>query len=161
MITVAQIESLVAEKIQDTDFFIVAIKVNPGNKIVVLIDGMSGIGIDECVSISRHIEGSLDREIEDFELEVSSPGLTSPFVVLAQYEKYLGKQVEVKTESGTKVKGELSEVMDDKVVVTTKEKKRIEGRKKKELVEEKIDLFFQHEDLNQQIKSTKIVISFK
>lgn len=161
MITVAQIEQLVSEKIQGTDAFLVGVKVNPGNKIVVLLDGMNGVGIDECVAMSRHIEGSLDREAEDFELEVSSPGLTSPFQVLSQYEKYKGKEVEVKTEDGKKLKGELSEVGAEGIVIKTREKRRIEGRKKKEVVEENIELFFEHEDAAQKIKSTKIVISFK
>ena len=161
MITKEQISALVKEQIQDSDKFIVDIKVSPSNKINVLVDGYSGLGIDDCVSISKHIEGAFDREVEDFELEVGSPGLDSPFVVLEQYKKYLGKEVKVINEEGKKIEGVLSEVNEEGIVLKYEEKQRIEGRKKKITVEIEKHLFFNGELKESNIKTTKIVISFK
>lgn len=161
MITVEQIEELVAEKLVDTDKFIVGIKVSPAKKIIVLLDGFTGIGIEDCIQISRHIENSLDREVDDFELEVSSPGLESAFAVPQQYQKAEGKQVEIYTEKGTKYLGVLSKVSEESVVVSYEENKKLEGAKKKTLVKGEIELFFNTSEPELKIKSTKRVISFK
>lgn len=161
MISEEGIKALVLEKIAGSDFFLVNVKVSTSNKIVILIDGLKGIGIDDCVSISRHVESNLDREQHDFELEVSSPGLSSPFLVLEQYQKYLGKEVEVQTEDGKKVKGVLVRVDSLGIVLKSQEKVKLEGKKKKELVTTEKPFYFEKEDKAQKIKSTKIVISFK
>ena len=84
--------------------FIVEITVKPGNKIIVSIDSFTGIAIDDCVAISRSIEANFDRDIEDYELEVSSAGLTQPFKVFQQYQKNIGKNVEILFKNGQKLK---------------------------------------------------------
>lgn len=161
MITQEQITALVQEKIQDSDLFIVEIKVSPSNQIVVLVDSFTGMGIDDCVGISKHIEGSFDREVEDFELEVGSPGLDAPFVVPEQYQKALGKEVKVITQEGRKVEGVLAVADEEGIVLKYEEKQRIEGRKKKITVPIERHLFFNGELKESTIKTTKIVISFK
>lgn len=161
MITKEQIVQLVEEQIIDSDMFIVDVKVSSTNKIIVLVDSYSGMAIDDCVKISKHIESAFDREVEDFELEVGSPGLDSPFIVLEQYKKYLGKVVKVITEEGRKVEGVLAEVSDEGIVLKYEEKQRLEGRKKKVTVEIEKQLFFNGELKESNIKTTKIVISFK
>lgn len=161
MITPEQIENLVQDKIAGTELFLVGAKVSPGNKIVVLVDKFSGIGIDDCVEISRHIEGSLDREAEDFELQVSSPGLDAPFMVPQQYQKYVGKEVEVLTQKGNKIKGKLKQVEKEHIVLSFQEKKKLENSNKKALVESEISLYFEGKTPENTIKTTKIVISFK
>ena len=75
------------------------------NIISVFVDKAVGISIKECLQISRHIENELDREIEDFQLSVSSPGLTNPFLVKEQYQKNKGKNIIVKLKNGEKVRG--------------------------------------------------------
>ena len=161
MITVEKIEGLVREKIADSDLFLVNIKVGSGNQIVVLVDSYSGILIEDCIGISKHVEGNLDRELEDFEIEVSSAGLDSPFLVQEQYKKALGKEVKVITEEGKKVEGVLAEVNERSILLKYEEKQRIEGRKKKVIVSIEKELFFNGGSRESNIKTTKIVISFK
>mgnify|MGYP003444181226 FL=1 len=84
MITVDSIKKLADEKLTEGSNFIVDISVKPGNKIIVLLDNDKGVSIADCVAMSRHIEFNLDREKDDFELNVMSPGLTEPFKILRQ-----------------------------------------------------------------------------
>ena len=105
MITKEKIESLIEEKLVGTDFFVVSIDISTANKISVEMDGDNGFPISECINFSRQIEKSFDREVEDFSLEVSSPGLNKPFRLTRQYLKNLNKPVVVKINEGDKVKG--------------------------------------------------------
>jgi len=154
MIRKEKIEHLVGEKLTE-DMFIVDLKISASNVISVLIDSFKGVDISTCVAISRHIENSLDREEEDFALEVSSAGLGQPFKVRKQYLKNVGREIEVITGEGVKFEGVLVEATDEgiKLDVTTKEKP--EGSKKK------IYVTRTHEFLYNQINSAKNIISFK
>ena len=117
MLSRGRILDIIQQKIDDDGYFIVDVDIKQGGRIVVAIDGDHGVGIDYCVEISRLIEGSLDREEEDFELEVSSPGIGQPFKVHRQYVKNIGRQVEVLTKSGEKYSGELLSVNDGGFVI--------------------------------------------
>jgi ribosome maturation factor RimP len=97
MITVEQLKEIAAIKLAEGTNFIVDIIVKQGNKIIVLLDNDNGVSIGDCVSMSRHIESNLDREKEDFELSVMSPGLSEPFKIVRQYQKNIDKQVDVVT----------------------------------------------------------------
>ena len=154
MITVEQIKKLAEEKLAGTTNFIVDISVKPGNKITILLDNDKGISISECVDMSRHVEFSLDREQEDFELNVMSPGLTEPFKILRQYEKYLDRQVEVLTKENQKLTGKLISVNNEGIVLETRAKEKTEGKRSKQLIINNTPLTFN------QIKETKVVISF-
>lgn len=110
MIEKDRIENAVKDFIRGTDFFLVGIKISSSNRITVLADSKTGITIDECVSIHRHIENCLDRNTEDYELQVSSPGLDVPFTVPEQYYKNEGKRIEVVDIDGNKFKGTLKNV---------------------------------------------------
>ncbi|TFH26547.1 MAG: ribosome assembly cofactor RimP [Bacteroidia bacterium] len=100
-----------------TEIFLVEVLVKPGNVITVHVDMPEGISIDECVKISRYLNESLDRDVEDYSLEVSSPGLSGAFKVKQQYEKNLGGDIEVLYADGIKVKGKLQKVSDEGVVL--------------------------------------------
>ena len=158
MITVAEIEKLVNAKIAETDTlsdaFIVSISVRPGNAIEVLLDKDSGLNVEDCKKISRHVESSLDREKEDFSMEVSSPGVGKPLVVHRQYLKNIGRTVKVKLVEGEKYEGDLAEVSDTGIVLKYQEKEARPGKKKKEWVEKTVTLAFDN------IKETKVVIRF-
>ena len=154
MITEKFIKGLVEEKIVGTDCFLVEVEVLPGNKIFVRVDSKEGLKVKDYVSISRHIEGSIDREEEDFSLEVSSPGLSRPFRVREQYEKYLGKEVEILLNDGVKFNGVLQSFGENELTIQTSRMERLEGKKKKELITEDISLELKN------IKETKIVITF-
>ncbi len=155
MISQKYIQGLVEEKIADMPYFIVEINVSSSNAIRVEIDGDKGVNIADCVQISRHIEGSLDREEQDFELTVSSAGMDQPFKILRQYQRYLNRIVTVKKTTGEKLEGKLLSASEEEVVIETNRKERIEGKKKKQLIIENINI-----PMN-EIKETKVVISFK
>ena len=151
MITKEKIQLLLEEVLSD-DMFIVDITVGLGNAISVSVDSDAGISVGECVQISRHIESSLDREIEDFALEVSSPGLSLPLKVVRQYLKNIGREVEVVTKSGEKQKGILKSADSEGFVIDFVVKGKVDGLK----VEETKSLTYSFD----QIKTVKIIISF-
>lgn len=154
MIDKAQIVSLVKEQLEDK-MFLVEITVNERNVIDVFVDSFDGLPISKCVEISRHVEHSLDREEQDFELHVSSPGLTRGFKVKEQYIKYTGRQIEVTTGDDVKFEGTLIETGDTDFVLETSSREKVEGHKKKQLIVKKHNLKYN------EIKSAKAVISFK
>lgn len=139
---------------EGTDKFIVDVKVLTGNKIEVYMDAPNHVVIADCVALSRHIEGSLDREKEDFELQVSSPGATEPFKVLPQYKKYVGSKVLTVTKDGLKHEGTLVSADENAFVIeeTRREKKAV--GKGNQTVIEQITLTYN------QTKETKSVLPF-
>ena len=109
------VKELVEKGLSGTDCFIVDVQVKPGNSIIIEIDNEDGIDIEQCSTLHRFIEEHLDRDIEDYELEVGSAGITSPFKVLKQYKKNIGNEVEVLTKSGLKLNGILQNDNDQRV----------------------------------------------
>ena len=151
MIEKQKIQGLVEEFIKGTGLFLVSVKVSNANRIIVLADKNEGITIDECAAIHRHIENGLDRENEDFELQVSSPGLDMPFGVIEQYFKNEGKKVEVVDNEGSKYTGRTQKCYPEGVFELETEIK-IKGR----TIELK-DISFNFE----QIKSTRVILTIK
>ena len=155
MISRNVVEGIVNEWLEGKEYFLVDVSVSPDDKIVVEIDHAEGVWIDDCVELSRFIESKLDREEEDYELEVGSAGIGQPFKVLQQYHIHIGKEVEVLTKEGMKLEGVLKEVTEDHFVVTVQKKVKQEGAKRPKWVDE--DVTFTYEE----IKYTKYLISFK
>ena len=150
--TVCQI---VEEWLEGKDYFLVEVTVSPDDKIVVEIDHAEGVWIEDCVELSRFIELKLNREEEDYELEVGSAGIGQPFKVLQQYYIHIGQEVEVVTRDGRKLAGILKDADEEKFTVGVEKKVKLEGSKRPKLIEE--DETFTYE----QIKYTKYLISFK
>ncbi|MEZ4721974.1 MAG: ribosome assembly cofactor RimP [Flavobacteriales bacterium] len=148
MISVDQIERLVQEKLGEGTLFLVQVKVNPGNKIVIEIDGDSGVGIDDCVAVSRQVESNLDREVEDFELPVTSAGLGQPFKVERQYHKNVGREVDLRLSDGSEKRGHIVKVNGGLTI-------KLPAQKKKQLPEREETYAWD------QIKECKVRISFK
>jgi ribosome maturation factor RimP len=117
MITAQQVEEIVKSQILSDDYFLVDLHVKPGNEVTVLIDKYDGITLDECVALSRKLETLLNRDEEDFALNVSSPGINRPFKVLEQYIKNKGRLIEVVDKQGKKIKGKLIDVKNDAITV--------------------------------------------
>ncbi len=158
MIKKDKILNLAQERIDELDkgLFIVELKISTTHVIQLEIDALEGqVAIEDCVSISRNIEHNLDREEQDFELQVSSAGLDQPFRVKEQYIKNCGEEVKVKLKEQGKIQGVLKRADDDGIHVQSTTKERLEGRKKKVIVEH------EHVISYEDIKETKIVISFK
>jgi ribosome maturation factor RimP len=149
------VKSIVDEWLQETDYFLVDVTVSPDDKIVVEIDHAEGVWIEDCVELSRFVESKLDREKEDFELEVGSAGIGQPFKVLQQYINHIGKEVETLLKDGRKLTGTLKEADENHFVITITKKVKPEGAKRPQLVEEDVDLSYE------EIKYTKYLISFK
>ena len=146
---------IVNEWLEDKEYFLVDVSVSPDDKIVVEIDHAEGVWIDDCVELSRFIESKLDREEEDYELEVGSAGIGQPFKVLQQYLIHIGKEVEVLTREGKKLEGVLKDANEERITLTIQKKVKPEGAKRPKLVEE--DVIYTYEE----IKYTKYLISFK
>jgi ribosome maturation factor RimP len=140
MITDEAIKALVEQHIRGTDIFLVEVTVKSGNAIRVHVDRPEGISIDQCVKISRFLNEQLDRDVEDYSLEVSSPGVGTPFRVKQQYEKNRGHKIEVILTDGSRQDGKLESVSQDAIVLKVKGKDR----------EIRFD----------EIKKTKAIISF-
>lgn len=155
MILKESVKQIVEDYIAGTEYYLVDANVTPDNHITVEVDNFDGVSIDYCIELNRHIESKLDRESEDFELEVSSAGLTSPFKVRKQYEKNIGNEVEVLTKDGKKITGTLVAVADDEFTVDVEKQVKLEGAKRKTTVVESI--VFSYE----RVKTTKYIFRFK
>ncbi|MBQ8673819.1 MAG: ribosome assembly cofactor RimP [Bacteroides sp.] len=146
---------IVEEWLEGKDYFLVEVTVAPDNRIVVEIDCKEGVWIEDCVELSRYIDSCLDREKEDYELEVGSAGIGQPFKVLQQYKNHVGMEVEVLTKDGRKLSGVLKEVGDEGFRLTVQKKIKEEGAKRPKWVDEDLDFTYE------EIKYTKYLISFK
>ena len=154
MISKSIVEQIVTDYLRDTDYFLTDVNVSAENRVLVEIDSCSGVALDFCVALNRHIETKLNRDTEDYELEVCSAGLTEPFKILRQYEKNLGNDVEVLTIDGRKLKGILKNAKQDFFILTVEKTVKPEGAKRKILVHEDITLKYS------EIKYTKYDLKF-
>ena len=150
MISKERVTELALEKIKELGYFLVDVKISATSEIIILFDKDDGVVIDDCLKVSRHIEGNLDRDIEDYQLTVCSPGIDMPFKVKEQYRKNIGREVKIKTTNGDRYKGTLISY-NDILVLETKTKQK----KKKELLIEKIEI------PKEKLKETKLVLKFK
>ncbi len=155
MIDKALVKQIVEDYLKDSDHYLVDIEVRPGNCIVVEIDNDQSVSIDDCIALNRWIESHLDRETEDYELEVGSAGIGQPFKILRQYTKNIGKEVEVLTKTGKKWTGLLKNADENEIILNVEKQIKPEGAKRKITVEE--DLVFPYNE----IKYTKYLIRFK
>jgi ribosome maturation factor RimP len=157
MITKKEITRLAQERINELDNgnYLVDVMISSKNAISVKIDNLNGgVSVKDCVSVSRNIEHNLDREVEDFELQVSSPGIDQPFMVHEQYLKNIGKQVSVTLENQKVLSGELMIVTENQLSIkeiTIEENKATNKKKTIETV---------HQLLMSDIRETKLIISF-
>lgn len=150
MIKTDQLNKVVEDFLQETPIFVVDIKVKAGNKITILLDKDNGnITIDDCVALTRHIESKFDRDVEDYDLMVSSAGIGQPLKLQRQYVKIIGKEVDIEYNDKTTAKGVLVAADSEKVTV------KIVSKVKKEIIEQLKEIPFS------MIKSVKEVISFK
>ncbi|TVZ52256.1 ribosome assembly cofactor RimP [Dokdonia sp. Hel_I_53] len=105
---------------ENPTLFLISLDIQGANEIKVVIDGDDGVKVEDCIAVSRKVEHNLDREDEDFSLEVMSAGATSPLTLPRQYKKNIGRHLEVKTTSGDKMEGVLTEATDDAITLTWK-----------------------------------------
>lgn len=134
--------------------FLIELKINDENKILVTLDGDNGVNLQDCIDVSRAIEHNLDREEIDFALEVASVGATTPLMMPRQYVKNIGRKLKVTKVSGEIVEGSVVEASDENVTLEWKAREPKKIGKGKVTVEKKAVLPYE------EIKEAKVIISF-
>ncbi len=155
MIDKKTVQSVVDEWLAGKEYFLVDLNVSDDDRIVVVIDHAEGVWIEDCAELSRHIESRINREEEDYELEVGSAGLGQPFRVRRQYEIHVGKNVESQTKDGQKYRGTLVSVNENGFVLNVVQKVREEGKKRPVNKEVPVELAFDN------VAYTKYLIKIK
>lgn len=155
MITEAVVKEIITEKIETDGCFLVDIAIGADNSIHLTIDNKNGISIDYCVELTRYIEERLDRDVEDYSLEVSSAGIGTTLKVLGQFEKNIGNEVEVTLPNGAWQKGTLTAANEDGFNIECIEKEKVEGSKKK------VEVTKHYHYSYNEVKQVKDIISFK
>lgn len=134
--------------------YVTGIRIGSDNHINVFIDGDEGVTIKDCVAVSRAIEGNLDRDKEDYALDVSSHGATTPLVMPRQYKKHIGRTFEIKLLDGTKAEGDLVECNDEHLLL------EFSSRENKPIGKGKITVTKQQVVRHDQIKESKIKLKY-
>ena len=155
MIDANKVKALVEQWLDGKDYFLTDLPVTPDDCITVEIDQADGVWIEDCVQLSRYIEDHLSRDEEDYDLEVGSAGLGQPFKVLRQWTNHIGKQVEIITADGRKLKGTLQEADAEHIVVSVRQKMQVEGKKRPVMQDVDITLPMS------EVKSGRYLIDFK
>lgn len=157
MIDKEAVKDIIRDHLADSDIFLVKITVSRQNNIRVFLDGDNGVTIADCTRLSRNIESQLDREKEDYDLEVSSVGVGQPLTLLRQYINNTGRRLKVTTEGDIYISGKLTDVKDDGI--TIEKDKQQKGKKKRNEPEtdseSKVFLPFDN------IIEAKVLVSFK
>lgn len=139
---------------QYPSIFIIDFTISSENKITVIIDGDEGVILQDCINFSRAIEHNLDREEEDFSLEVASAGASSPIKMLRQYNKNIGRKLKVVTNDQEKYEATLDSIVDGKIVLKWKTREPKPIGKGKVTVEKEVVIPFEN------IKEANVIISF-
>ena len=136
-----KVNSLVDAALQEReDLFLTSLSISDSNKIMVIIDGDNGVNIKDCIDMSRSIDNNLDREEQDFEIEVASYGALTPFNLPRQFSKNLGRNVEVKKTNGEKFEATIAEVNQENVTFTWQAREPKPIGKGKHTVEKSVTL---------------------
>ena len=152
MIEKEKIGSVVAGILSDK-LFLVDINVSKSNTICIYIDSINDLTIDDCVAVSRYVENNLKDETEDFELQVSSPGVGRPFKVVQQYFKNIGRKIELITSDGLVLSGKLESADDKGLIISPNIKEKSGKNKNREICQ---SLFFEY----RSVKSAKTIVTF-
>ncbi|WP_366186503.1 ribosome assembly cofactor RimP [Flavobacterium ovatum] len=121
--------------------FLVDVVITDTFKVIVTIDGDEGVVLQDCIDVSRAVEGNLDREEQDFSLEVASFGVGGPLKFVRQYKKNVGRTLIVKTETEN-IEAVLVEANDDFVVLSWEAREPKKLGKGKETVQKRIELSY-------------------
>ncbi len=145
------LDAALAEREQ---LFLIDLSINEANKISVILDGDSGVNLQDCIDISRAVENNLDREEQDFSLEVASAGVSSPLKLVRQYKKNIGRTIKVKTISLEEIEAKLTMADDEKITLEWQAREPKKIGKGKETVDKKLELSYEN------IKEAIVIISF-
>ena len=136
------------------ELFLVDLSINEANKISINLDGDQGVNLQDCIDISRTIENNLDREEQDFSLEVASAGVSSPLKFVRQYKKNIGRTLRVKTSSSDDLEAKLFAADEEKISLEWQAREPKKIGKGKETVQKKVDILYEN------IKEAIVIVSF-
>ena len=136
------------------DLFLIDLKISAGDDITVILDGDNGVSLQDCLDASRAIEFNMDREEHDFSLQVMSAGLSEPLSTPRQFQKNIGREIEVMFENSDKIEGELAKVDEEKITLV------LRYRKPKEVGKGKVDAIEEKDISYSEIKKALVVIKF-
>ena len=145
------IDAALAER---PELFLVDLSINEANKICINLDGDQGVNLQDCIDISRSIENNLDREEQDFSLEVASAGVSSPLKFVRQYKKNIGRTLKVKINSSEEIEAKLVAADEDKITLEWQAREPKKIGKGKETVQKKAEILYQN------IKEAIVIVSF-
>ena len=145
------LEAALAER---EHLFLIDLSINDANKISVVLDGDFGVNLQDCIDVSRAIENNLDREEQDFSIEVASAGVSSPLKLVRQFKKNIGRTLKVKTIASEEVEAKLTSADDEKIILEWQAREPKKIGKGKETVEKKLELPYEN------IKEAIVIISF-
>lgn len=138
---------------ENKSLFLIDFSISPTNGINVVLDGDNGVTLQECMAVSRKIEHNLDREEQDFSLQVASAGATSPLVMPRQYSKNINRKLSVQTETEN-LEGNLTAATEDAITLEWKTREPKPVGKGKVTVQKKREIAFS------DIKEAKVVLKF-
>ena len=135
------------------DLFLIDFTVGGDNTVRIVLDGDKGVNLQDCMEVSRAIEHNLDREEEDFSLEVTSAGATAPLELPRQYHKNKGRKLKVRTEE-QEFEGTLTQVDENSITLEWKAREPKPVGKGKVTVQKKQEIAFS------DIKKAKVILNF-
>ncbi len=149
-----KVNGLVVEALlEKPTVFLIDLKITDSFKIIVNIDGDNGVALQDCIDISRAIENNLDREEQDFSLEVASVGVGSPLKMVRQFKKNVGRTLIVKLETET-IEAELVEANDNFIILSWKAREAKKLGKGKETVQKRQEIPYT------EIKEAIVTVTF-
>ncbi|QOR73386.1 ribosome assembly cofactor RimP [Cruoricaptor ignavus] len=150
-----KVEQLLTDFLQSRpDLFLMDLKISAGNDITVMLDGDGGVSLQDCLDASRAIENNLDREVQDFSLQVMSYGAAEPLLKPRQFVKNIGRTLNLQLEDDTEIEGEATRADEDSVALM------LRYRKPKDVGKGKVDVEEEREIPYSQIKKAAVVIKF-
>ncbi|TYA55195.1 ribosome assembly cofactor RimP [Formosa maritima] len=148
------VENLLKEGLEQKQYlFLIDFSISEDNTIKVVIDGDHGVTVEDCMFISRAIEHNLDREEQDFSLEVASAGATAPLVNKRQYKKNIGRTIEIKTADKI-IEADLINATDNNIIVQWKSREPKPVGKGKVTVQNEAEIAYEN------IVEAKVMIKF-
>lgn len=151
------VTKIVTEYLEDGPIFLVALKVSKQNQISVFLDGDNGVTIQDCSKLSRHIESQLNRDSEDFELQVSSVGVGQPLLLTRQYKNNIGRRLAISAEGDLRIKGKLTQVSEKGITIEKDKADKSKKKKKEPETDTEATVFIPFD----QILEAKVQVSFK
>ncbi len=150
-----KVEELLTSALEEKpELFLIDFKVGLDNKINVVLDGDNGVTLKDCMDVSRAIEHNLDREEEDFSLEVTSYGASNPLITARQYAKNVGRELKVRLQDDRTFEGMLTQTSDKAITLEWKAREPKPIGKGKVTVDKKEELIYS------DIAEAKVKIKF-